>query len=138
MAEPQTHLPPSWSKRLRAVLQIPLSNETKRFFTAWQRAEGGDAKWNPLNTTLDLKGWTESDYNSTGVKNYKTGLAGIVATALTMMERNSDGTFVYPELLTDLRAGKYTAEEIVQRNHKDLSHWGTSPDLMLQVLKSVK
>lgn len=48
----------------------------------WQSFEGGNAEWNPLNTTENWPGaWL---YNSSGVKNYRTQEDGINATAATL------------------------------------------------------
>jgi hypothetical protein len=48
----------------------------------WQTFEGGNAEWNPLNTTED---WPEATlYNSAGVKNYRSQEDGVNATAATL------------------------------------------------------
>jgi hypothetical protein len=70
----------------------------RRFLTAWMHAESGEhpgfcngvpgqgAKWNPLNTTLQLPGSTF--YNNlsttTGVQNYKSSGDGTRAVAITL------------------------------------------------------
>jgi len=109
--------------------------------TAWQRAEGGTAAWNPLNTTLALGGsvnWVDSEYNSIGVKNYKYDVAGVCATALTFSQRDSSGKMVYGSILSDMKSGNYTAEQIIARNSKVIELWGTSPTLMVSILKGIK
>src|SRR4051794_36629560 len=49
---------------------------------AWMQAEGGNALFNPLNTTHEMEGAT--NYNSVGVKNYTSLHQGVVATAKTL------------------------------------------------------
>lgn len=134
-----THNPPYWIDHLCAVLGITKNIQIVRFFKAMSRAEGGTAKWNPLNTTLSLGSqWTEpTDYNSVGVKNYKYAVAGVCATALTFIQRGGDGTLRYGHLLNDLQTGTKSAEEIVESNRPQINLWGTNPDLMLAVLKDL-
>lgn len=136
----QTHLPEKWIERTRAMLEIPNNHETYRFFQAWQKSEGGTAKWNPLNTTLDLGSqWTESqNYNSTGVRNYRYAIVGIVAIVLTLNQRKVDGSLMYDTLLKNLRNGTLTAEQVVQNSQADIKLWGTSPTTMLSVLSGIK
>jgi hypothetical protein len=138
---PQTHYPPHWERRTLVLLDAPANHENQRFMTAWGRAEGGNAKWNPLNSTLRLGGtvsWTDTtDYNSIGVKNYSYGFAGIAATALTMQQRDWQGNPLYGGIVADLKNGTHTAEDIVTRNDTEIKLWGTNPDLILEVLKSI-
>ena len=132
---PATHLPPSWARHLLIVLGCPIDLEKLRFLNAWARAEGGDAIWNPLNTTFELPGTT--DYNSTGVKNYPRPIWGIAATALTLTSP-AMGPLRYAKILGHLqaRAGSNTAEQILEACLDDLQAWGTDPDLLRRVLAS--
>lgn len=120
-----THLPPTWRERLIAVIGGHQDAEKLRFLDAWQRAEGGTAKWNPLNTTFDLVGAT--DYNTAGVKNYSRPTWGVCATALTLTGPAS-GALYYPKLLGHLQSAAltYTAEQIVNDCATDIQLWGTS------------
>lgn len=135
----QTHLPEKWIERIRANLEAANNHQTYRFFEAWQKAEGGNARWNPLNTTLSLGSqWDEpTDYNSTGVKNYKYAVVGIVATVLTLNQRNADGSLRFDTLLKNLRNSSLTAEQIVQNSKANIQLWGTNPDTVLSVLKTI-
>lgn len=126
-----THLPAYWKEHLLSGVGAPQRAESKRFLDAWQQAEGGTAKWNPLNTTFALPGAT--NYNSTGVKNYTRPVWGVAATVLTLTEPES-GPLTYPKLLGHLQAGTATAEQIVNDCRSELSHWGTNPDLVLKIL----
>ena len=121
------HLPYHWRERMCQMLLIPLAHQNMRYLDAWQKAEGGTAGNNPLNTTYDLPGST--DYNTVGVKNYMSAIEGICAQAITLA-RNS----AYLGLWKDMQAGTYSAEDIVNRNRPAISTWGTDPDLILKVL----
>jgi len=137
-----THIPPGWIDTVRLNLRIPWNDQTHRFFEAMARAEGGTAKWNPLNSTLTLGSqWTEAiDYNEIPVRNYKYAIAGICATTLTFIQRKPDGTLLYGHLLNDLQRGEKTAEQTVIDNRAQIGPpdgWGTNPELMLEILKGL-
>lgn len=136
-----THIPDHFIPRFMGMLELARTHEVERFITAWIRSEGGNARWNPLNSSLKLSGtvnWTEAkDYNSIPVRNYKYAIAGVVANVLTLAQRNADGeTNVYATLLNNLRDSSLTAEEIVSTSQTDIKRWGTSPTVMLDVLKT--
>lgn len=135
----QNHLPSHFIPRLQACLELAKNHQTLRFFEAMIQAEGGTAKWNPLNTTLDMGSqWTEpTNYNTTGVKNYKYAIVGVVATVLTFSQRKADGTYLFGTLLTNLKNAQLTAEEIVNKSLADIRLWGTNPQTILDVLKTI-
>ena len=122
----QTHLPPHWRERLAGLLLVPVTPGYMHLMDAWERAEGGRAQWNPLNTTEPLAG--ASDYNTAGVKNYPSPVAGIAATALTLILPPYHGLWV------DMQAGKYTARELAERNAHALDVWGTGASHVLALL----
>jgi hypothetical protein len=128
----QTHLPPHWQGHLLRSLGALVGHENVRLLTAWQQAEGGTARWNPLNTTFDLPGAT--DYNSVGVKNYPRPTWGVYATGLTLTSPAS-GPLTYGKILGHLQAGSSTAEQIVSDCRDEFQTWGTNPDAILAVLK---
>lgn len=132
-----THQAPYWKQKVLRGIGAPLATQNLRFFEAQARAEGGTAKWNPLNTTVWVDGFTLSSYNSIGVKNYSAPLVGIGATIITFASRNGDGTLRYGGILGDLQSAKKTAEQIVTDNRDEVALWGTNPDLMLEVLKEI-
>jgi hypothetical protein len=122
-----THLPPNWAQRLLAVLGAsPGYAEGVRLLSAWAQAEGGTARWNPLNTTLRLSGST--NYNRVGVQNYRRPTEGVCALALTLVNG------FYPGILGALQAGTKTAEDIVHSNMGEFRQWGTNPNTILAVL----
>jgi hypothetical protein len=120
------HLPPDWEKRLLALLLCPFDVERFKFLNAWAQAEGGHAVWNPLNTTFVQEPCT--DYNSAGVKNYDTPVAGVAATARTLILEP------YRCLWRDLQFGSWTALQLATRNSVDLDVWGTGGKNVIRIL----
>jgi hypothetical protein len=135
----QTHYPEKWIERLCSILEIPNNHQIVRFFTAWGRAEGGAAMWNPLNTTNHVQSkahgsWQTNDYNTTTVANFNHAWQGVLATADTLEQD------VFHSLVVALRQAKAsgtTAEQLVNANQSAIKTWGTNPQTMLDVLKSV-
>jgi hypothetical protein len=129
-----THLPPQWRQRVLAIVNGhgwdtgKFYPEGLRLLSAWATAEGGTARYNPLNTTMRLPGSTP--YNNTGVQNYFRPTEGVCATGLTLVNGNYNG------ILGDLQNGTKTAEEIVNDRRSQFSLWGTNPDTLLAVLAS--
>ena len=74
---------PGWETALLRRLRAPATKQNLRALAAWQRAEGGGASFNPLNTTQHSSG--ASNYNGVGVKNYRSPGQGTVATAQTLL-----------------------------------------------------
>ena len=128
-----THLPPYWAEHLIAVVGGHQDAEKLRFLHAWAQAEGGTAKWNPLNSTLSVPGVTE--YNSAGVKNYPRAVWGVCATAMTLTGPTS-GTLFYPKLLGHLQsaAGTYTAVQILNDCETEIAVWGTDVATIASIL----
>lgn len=129
----QTHLPQHWRRRLLDVLEAPRSDQNLRFLQAWAQAEGivgsSLSQRNPLNTTYPLP-WGSTDFNSSHVKNYTTPLQGIAATALTLDQST------YVPIVTALKEGTETAEQIVTNCWEAIRTWGTNPQTILDVLAS--
>lgn len=120
------HFPVLWRFRLLRAIHAKGTNENRRLLAAWARAEGGTATYNPLNTTEPWPGAT--DYNSVHVRNYPTGAAGIAATAATLVNGH------YAGIVRDLRAGKCTARQMVERNAHEYDTWGTGSSHVLAQL----
>lgn len=123
-----SHLPLLWKFRLLRAVKGQGARENRRFLDAWAQAEGGTARFNPLNTTEDWPGATV--YNSVGVKNYPSGGAGVAATAATLLNGH------YTGLVSDLMLGEKKAERIVADRRDEISVWGTNPQTILDVLAS--
>jgi hypothetical protein len=84
---------------------------------SWMQAEGGDAEYNPLNTTLNLGLAGETNYNSFDngkyhVQNYPSLAAGEYAEAKTLQQ--------YPQIINALNAPPAIFDATV-----DNSDWGT-------------
>lgn len=94
---------------------------------AWQRAEGGEARFNAWNTTEPWPGST--DYNAAGVKNYPTATTGTAATVATL--KNG----LYPRMVHIFHyPGSLTPREIVEYARLDFDKWGTGADNVLRLL----
>ena len=104
----------AWGIALLRRLGAPVNAENLKLLDAWSRAEGGRAKFNPLNTTQPAKGAT--NLNKVGVKNYPSEAVGLDATYRTLTNGR------YGPILASLRAGRpavETARKIAA------SPWGT-------------
>lgn len=133
-----THFPPFWVDRVRTGLKIPLNEESRILFTSWGRVEGGNAKWNPLNTTLWVQNYTAlPNYNDVGVRNYLYETAGVAATVLTFITRSS-GVMLYGKILGELQSANKAADEIVDDCESQFRTWGTDVDLLRQVIADVR
>lgn len=95
---------PGWEQQLLAELGAPVTPNTLNFLRAWQRAEGGTAAFNPLNTTLSAPGATA--YNSVGVRDYPSANEGIRATAQTLQGPYRNYAEIVEGLRRNLDAGK--------------------------------
>ena len=118
----------------RALLPKVGARATKRnlvALVAWQRAEGIAGTFNPLNTTQEMDGAT--DFNSVGVKNYRTFLQGVEATAKTLNYGADRGLYGYRAIRKRLRGNSFAwlTLRAVER-----SAWGTG-GLAAQVRKDV-
>lgn len=133
-----THFPPGWVDRVRAGLKIPLTEESRILFVAWGRVEGGNAKWNPLNSTLWVQNFTLlPNYNDIPVRNYAYEVAGVAATILTFINR-AGGVMTYGGILGDLQAGIKAADQIVMDRAAQFQTWGTDTRLLLEVISDVR
>lgn len=138
------HLPDHWIQKLCAALSVQgwrdgvFPHQVVRLFTAWQKAEGGTATFNPLNTTNHVKdafgAWQGADYNKIGVCNYQSSFYGISATAATLLAGDYDSLV---DALRTADATGVTAETLVENHRAELKTWGTNPDTILAVLASV-
>lgn len=129
-----THHPPYWSEHMLAMIGAPRRHENLRLLAAWSQAEGGTARWNPLNTTRYEPDYTGTDYNGAGVRQYTSPIAGVCATVLTLIGRDSTGKLRYGGIIADLQAGQKTAEQIVTDRAAQFQIWGTSPQTISDVL----
>src|SRR5690242_13579606 len=114
-----------WAASLLHAIGAPVTAGNMRALLAWQRAEGGSASFNPLNTTQRARG--ASNYNSVGVKNFTSAKQGVQATAQTLMNGH------YGNIVGLLRSGRASAEQIATAVAH--SPWGTGGGV-LRVLGS--
>lgn len=112
----------------RAILRMLGANETPekmKFLKAWRQAEGGQADYNPFNTTKKMKVKGIRNYNSAGVKEYPNPATGLAATVATLKLP------YYQHLVAMLKDDSVTAEQLAKC--PDLHTWGTG-DGVEQVL----
>lgn len=104
----------------RAILKGIGARETPekmKFLKAWRQAEGGQADYNPFNTTKNLKVSGIKNYNSDGVKEYPNPETGVAATVATLKLP------YYKNLLAMLKDDSITAQQLA--SSPDLNTWGT-------------
>jgi len=119
----------------RALLAEVGAKPTQRNLWAlvsWIQAEGGDASYNPLNTTLEMPGST--DYNGVGVKNYQSFEQGVEATARTLNYGADRGIYGYKPIRRRLRHNAWAKWTLLA---VERSIWGTG-GLALRCLPMVK
>lgn len=142
------HTPPNFDIRVLTGIKAVVNYENQLLFQAWRQAEGGTAKWNPLNTTLKINGFIGSDYNNNTppVQNYPYEFIGIAASIATFASRKSDGTMDYGGIVNDLQDqirnvlqhGTKTADQIINDNYAEFKTWGTNPDTILQIISELR
>jgi hypothetical protein len=87
---------------------------------AWMQAEGGNAKFNPLNTTHDMPHAT--DYNSVHVKDYASLSEGVIATAKTLDYGARHSLYGYKAIREALVKNKWASVTLAA---VERSEWGT-------------
>jgi hypothetical protein len=115
---------PGWQYLVLYLVGAPLNEHNAKFLDGWHRAEGGRARFNPLNTTQPWPGAT--NFNSAGVKSYKTRRNGVDATVKTLKNGN------YNKILRLLRKGNAGFRDLADA--VDASPWGTDGSVIKQVL----
>ena len=108
-------------KKVLSCIGAEPTKDNMTFMYAWRQAEGGKATNNPFNTTQKMPGAT--NYNSVGVKNYKSSEDGIQATCKTL----NNGR--YSDIVTGLKNDVGLSE---LSKMESLDVWGTG-DLLAQV-----
>lgn len=125
------HLPLMWKFRLLRALRAKGNAANRQVLAAQAKVEGGNARFNPCNTTEPWPGSWPYNYTKAGkplVRNYATGQDGIRATAATFANGNYNG------ILDDFREGDKTAKQIITDNASEWDTWGTGAAKMLSVL----
>lgn len=111
----------AFAKRLAKELDIPFTVHNRIALATWMQTEGGDAWFNPLNTTQDMPGATA--YNWVGVKNYVSAEQGIDATVKTFRYRGHG----YERILRSMRINAPARKTVRIIGGTD---WGTGQTLM--------
>jgi hypothetical protein len=92
----------------------PETENNLLYLFAWRQAEGGNATFNPFNTTQKAEG--ASNYNKVGVKNYTSPEQGLKATIKTLLNGR------YGEIISSL---KRDADPMETAEALERSPWGT-------------
>jgi hypothetical protein len=121
-----------FTKKWLPLVEAPVTKRNLWAVVSWMQAEGGDARFNPLNTTEEWQGAT--DYNSVGVKNYRTLEDGLAATARTLNYGADHDRFGYVPIRKRLRNNAYAYWTL---RAVEASLWGTG-GLALRCLPWVK
>ncbi|MDP9344105.1 MAG: hypothetical protein M3Q23_18830 [Actinomycetota bacterium] len=89
-----------WAALLMPRMGAPACTDNLIVTVAWETQEFTQARWNPLATTKDMPGAT--DFNSSGVRDYRSLAQGLEATRLTL----EDGalSWGYGAILASLRS----------------------------------
>ena len=117
-----------WEHELLGAMGIKPSAARLSFLRAWAACEGGTARFNPFNTTLELAGATR--YNRAGVRSYSDRYQGLAATLLTLRLP------YYDALRKALAAPNLSAVAIARRSTVALDTWGTGTACILGRLTS--
>lgn len=121
-----------FAKLLLRKIGAPVTQRNLWALVSWMQAEGSEAKFNPLATTQDMPGAT--NFNSVGVKNYKSLEQGVEATAKTLNYGADRDLYGYKPIRRRLRRNawaKWTLKSV------EKSIWGTG-GLALRCLPGVK
>lgn len=121
-----------WARQFLKGVGAPVSKRNLITVVSWIQAEGGSAKWNPLNSTHDAPGATT--YNWAGVKNYPDSATGLSATVTTLNYGADRNIYGYRKIRHRLRQnnGSFSTLRAVEK-----SEWGTG-GLALACLPFVK
>ena len=87
-----------WARLFLQAIGAPTCHENLVVMVAWQAAEGTQASWNPLATTLQMPG--SIPFNSVGVQNYTSLAQGLDAIHQTLLRGAT--TYGYGAILTSL------------------------------------
>lgn len=109
---------PRWDDRLLVAFDVKPTAARRKFLQAWAACEGGGARFNPLNTTLQLRG--SRRYNAAGVQHYLDAEMGLAATILTLR------LAYYRPIIVALRTPSLSARTIGERSASAIGIWGTN------------
>lgn len=119
----------TWGKEFARAIGAPFTAQVDLFFRAWAQAEGCLAAYNPFATTQSMEGAT--NFNSVGVKNYRTWQDGVRATTMTITNPRYPA---YAPFLAEIRKG---SSALVMAQKLIATPWGTGAGT-LAVLTSTK
>lgn len=121
-----------YAKEFLRQVGAPDKRRNRVALVAWMQAEGGSAKWNPLNTTQEAPGATV--YNYAGVKNYPSASVGIRAASETLNYGARNRIRGYGRIRHRLRKNRGSLGTLLAVERSD---WGTG-GLAVKVLAMFK
>lgn len=101
-------------KEILRGINAPETENNILYLLAWRQSEGGNATFNPFNTTQRAEGAT--NYNKVGVKNYISAEQGIKSTVKTLLNGR------YENIISCL---KRSADPMETAEALENSPWGT-------------
>jgi hypothetical protein len=113
-------------------IKAPRSDRNLWALLAWMQAEGGNARFNPLNTTKLMPG--SSDYNWVPVQNYTSFEQGVEAAVLTLNYGADRDILGYRPIRRRLRKDAWARNTLWA---VEASAWGTG-GLAVKCLPQVK
>lgn len=116
--EPESLTYVEWADRFLRHIEAPVCPNNLVAVVAWEVQESTGAAWNPLATTLPMRGSTR--FNSHGVQNYRSMGQGLEATARTL--RQGRTTYRYAPIVRALRV---CADPMITAQMINASNWCT-------------
>ena len=121
-----------WVRAFLRGIGAPESKRNLYAIVSWIQAEGGNARFNPLNTTHSAPGAVA--YNSVGVKSYPTAEIGLQATIETLEYGAERDLYGYRPIKRNLKRNRRAGKTL---RAVENSEWGTG-GLALRVLPDTK
>jgi hypothetical protein len=121
-----------FARHLLVAIDAPVTQRNLWALVSWMQAEGSTAKFNPLATTQEMPSAT--NFNSVGVKDYKSLKQGVEATAKTLNYGADRNLYGYRPIRRRLRRNAWAYWTL---RSVEGSIWGTG-GLAVRCLPSVK
>ena len=120
----------AFARKVLEALDAPVKTHNRRALQAQIQAKGGNAAFNPFNTTLKMPGSRDLPGNTAHVQEYVSAEQGIAATVKTLREPGHGYEAIVRALRKNLPA-RDTIEFIID------SAWGTGEGHGADLLRTV-
>lgn len=111
-----------WASQFCQLVGARPTGRNLRAIVSWIQAEGGTARFNPLNTTHDWPDSTLLPGNTAGVREYATARDGLHASAATLNYGAGRGLYGYASIRHALRRNRMAVFTLAA---VERSEWGT-------------